>query len=153
MTISQWLVLAGTLSFIAAALHIAIIFGGPDWYRFFGAGEGMAQLAESGSHRPTVITAIISIILSIWGLYALSGAGVIPALPLLKLALPLITLIYMVRGLAGLILPFFSHHPAIAQNSVTFWIVSSLICCLFGTTHLVGLMRHWPNLGLPAGTY
>ncbi len=29
-------------------LHLEIIIGGPDWYRFFGAGEGMAQMAEKG---------------------------------------------------------------------------------------------------------
>ncbi len=45
------LTVAASLSFIAAALHVAIIFGGGDWYRFFGAGEAMASLAESGSTR------------------------------------------------------------------------------------------------------
>jgi hypothetical protein len=33
------LVVGAGLSFIAALLHVARIFGGPSWYRFFGAGD------------------------------------------------------------------------------------------------------------------
>ena len=43
-----FLILAGSLSGLAALLHVAAIVGGPDWYRFFGAGEGMAGAAERG---------------------------------------------------------------------------------------------------------
>lgn len=46
---SHQLVIAGSMSFISSLLHIAIILGGPDWYRFFGAGEQMAKMTESGS--------------------------------------------------------------------------------------------------------
>lgn len=42
------LVSAGYLSFFAALLHVSCIFGGPSWYRFFGAGEHMAQMAANG---------------------------------------------------------------------------------------------------------
>ena len=129
---SRQLKIAASLSFIAALLHVTIVFGGPDWYRFFGAGETMARLAESGSIQPTVITFSIAVILSVWGLYALSGAGVVFKMPLLKLALCLITAVFLLRGVAGLILPFVTNHPTIAPNSVTFWLVSSVICCVFG---------------------
>lgn len=137
------LLIAGILSFAAAFLHIAVIIGGPDWYRFFGAGEGMAQLAESGSNYPTFVTLAITSVLTIWGLYALSGAGIIVRLPLTKLTLILISFVYLARGLAGLVLPFVSQHPAITQNSVTFWIVSSLICLVFGGFYLVGTIKLW----------
>src|SRR3546814_5357018 len=53
---STWLIIGGWLSVAAALLHIACIFGGPDWYRFFGAGEGMARAAARGDLRPTLIT-------------------------------------------------------------------------------------------------
>ncbi|KKK66980.1 hypothetical protein LCGC14_2958640, partial [marine sediment metagenome] len=43
------LIVAGTLSAIAAILHLGCIYFGAPWYRFFGAGEQMAQLAEQGS--------------------------------------------------------------------------------------------------------
>jgi len=37
-----WLIVAAALSGLAALLHVAIVFGGGPWYRFFGAGERMA---------------------------------------------------------------------------------------------------------------
>ena len=143
MEANNQLIIAGSLSFIAAILHIAIIFGGPEWYRLFGAGEAMAQSAASGSHQPALITLGIALVLTVWGLYALSGAGVIGQLPLLKAALILITSMYLLRGIAGLVLPFLSKHPAIMQNSLTFWLVSSVICCVFGAFHLLGLINKW----------
>ena len=142
---SDQLIIAGCLSFIAAILHIAIVIGGPDWYRFFGAGEAMAQSAASGSLQPTLITLGIAALLTIWGLYALSGAGVIGPLPLLKIGLGLITGVYLLRGIAGLTLPFVSKHPAITQNSITFWVVSSIICCVFGVFHLLGIINRWEH--------
>lgn len=141
------LIVAATLSFIASLLHVAIVFGGPDWYRFFGAGESMAKLAEAGSHYPTFVTLIIALILAIWGLYALSGAGIIPPLPWPRVALVGITTIYLLRGIAGLFLPFFTTHPAITQNSVTFWLVSSSICCAIGIFYLFGTLNNWAEMG------
>ena len=140
------LIIAACCSFIASLLHVAIVFGGPGWYRFFGAGEQMAKMAEMGSKQPMITTLIIATILAVWGLYALSAAGVIVRLPLLKIALVLITLVYLVRGLAGLILPFVTSHPAITQNSVTFWMVSSVICTSFGLFYLLGTLNHWSEL-------
>ena len=72
---SRWLVLGGSLSALAAILHIAVIAGGPAWYRFFGAGEGMATAAERGSPTPALVTLAIAAILMVWALYAFSGAG------------------------------------------------------------------------------
>ncbi|WP_133406756.1 hypothetical protein [Parashewanella tropica] len=135
------LVIAGWLSIIAALLHISCIFGGPDWYRFFGAGEKMAQMAAAGDPYPTIATLIISAILGVWGLYAFSGVGVIIKLPLLKTCLVLITTVYLVRGIAGLILPFVTTSPNIHHNSITFWMVSSIICCIYGIFYFLGTKR------------
>jgi hypothetical protein len=106
----------------------------------------MAQLSEAGSYRPAIITAAIACVLGIWGLYALSGAGVIVKLPLLRTVLCLITGVYLLRGIAGLILPFVMNHPVITQNSMTFWLVSSTICCVFGVFHLFGTINVWGQL-------
>ena len=38
---NYWLITGGILSAVAAVLHIAVIIGGANWYRFFGAGEGI----------------------------------------------------------------------------------------------------------------
>lgn len=72
-----FLVFSGILSFIAVALHIGCIIFGSSWYRFFGAGEQMVTLSERGSVKPTVITSVIVLILSIWALYAFSAVGLV----------------------------------------------------------------------------
>lgn len=140
------LIIAGVLSVIASLLHVACIFGGPDWYLFFGAGERMAQLAAAGDPYPTRATLVIASILAGWGLYAWSGAGLIFKLPLLKPILVLITAVYLIRGVAGLFAPFVTSDSVVHQNSVTFWLVSSVICCIYGTFYLSGTKRLWRQL-------
>ncbi|MGB3725410.1 MAG: hypothetical protein WA981_06555 [Glaciecola sp.] len=137
------LVIAGGLSFLASLLHIACIFGGPDWYLFFGAGDRMAQLASVGDPYPTMVTLVIACVLAGWGLYAWSGAGLIFKLPFLKTCLVLITAVYLVRGIAGLFAPFLTSDPVVHQNSTTFWLVSSVICCIYGTYYLLGTKKLW----------
>ena len=143
----DFLVTAGMLNFAAALAHMGIIFGGPSWYRFFGAGEAMATLAEQGSIKATLITFSIALVLFLWGVLAWSAAGIVfPSLPFLNYALVLITAIYMVRGIGGLLAPFLTNHHIIKQNSKSFWVVSSLICIAFGIAHLVGLLHKWPSI-------
>jgi hypothetical protein len=137
----NWLIAAAVLSAAASVLHIACIVGGPDWYRFFGAGEEIAQAAERGSPMPTIITSGIAAVLAIWSAYALSGAGVLPRLPLLRTALVLITAVYLLRGLVlvpALVL------QADAVRGFMLW--SSLIVLAYGVVHAVGLALAWPRL-------
>ena len=136
------LLTAATSSAIAALLHLGCIIFGPPWYRFFGAGERMAQLAATGSPVPTLFAAGIAAVLALWAAYALSGAGVIARLPLLRVALASITGIYLTRGVIGLVLAA----AAPGERSVAFWIWSSLICLAIGVLHLAGTWRAWPEL-------
>jgi hypothetical protein len=136
-----FLIVAGTLSAVAAILHLGCIYFGASWYRFFGAGEQMALLSEQGSIQPTLITSVIVLVLSIWSMYAFSAAGVIFKLPLIRLALVLITLIYLARGIAGF---FLINSPM--GRSPEFWVWSSVICLSFGIVHLIGLKQQWVSL-------
>lgn len=138
---SSWLVVGAALSAAAALLHLGCIVGGPDWYRFFGAGEGMARAAARGDLRPTLITFGIATVLAVWAAYAASGAGLIPRLPLLRTALVAITAIYLIRALAFLPLHFW--HP---QHSDAFAFWSSGIVLVYGVVHLVGVLRAWRHL-------
>ena len=104
MSTNIYLSIGAILNAIIAVLHIGCIYFGATWYRFMGAGEGMAKLAERGSVKPTVITSFIVLVFSIWSLYALSGAGVISELPLLRWVLLAVTLIYLLRGVVGFFL-------------------------------------------------
>jgi len=132
------LLCGGILSSIAAIFHLSIIIGGPDWYRFFGAGEDMAQMAESGSWFPPILTLGIAAVLLIWALYAYSGAGLTRPLPLLKPALVIISLIYLLRGLA--IVPVAIFLPETIDD---FLLWSSLICLIYGLTYAVGTKQIW----------
>jgi hypothetical protein len=135
------LVVAACLSAIAALLHVAVVFGGPSWYRFFGAGERFARASAAGRWYPAVVTLLIAGVLGIWAAYALAGAGVLARPPLLKAGLVAITLVYCSRGLALVPLLVF------ARPRVTpFLVWSSLICLAFGTVHLVGVADVWPTL-------
>ncbi len=137
------LVLAAALSALAALAHVGVVIGGPAWYRFFGAGEGMARLAASGSLYPALVTLAIAGVLAGWSVYALSAAGLVPPLPLLRTVLVAITGIYLLRGLAGFVLAV----VAPAGNSPAFWVWSSLICLAIGGVHAYGLVKRWALLG------
>jgi hypothetical protein len=138
---NSWLMMGAALSALAAVLHIGCIVFGASWYRFFGAGERMAQQAAAGSWHPAIVTAFIAAMLAAWSLYALSGAGVIPKLPVLRLALCAITGIYLLRGMAVLPLVFLS-----LGRSTAFWWWSSAICLGIGLIHWVGLRQVWERL-------
>ncbi|PCJ30731.1 MAG: hypothetical protein COA93_11940 [Alphaproteobacteria bacterium] len=134
--LNKSLLFGGILSLIAALLHISIIFGGPDWYRFFGAGEEMAIMAENGSWYPPLVTSGIALVLFIWALYAFSGAGIIRKLPLLRIGLVIISGIYLLRGLA--VIPAYFLMPQIIDD---FLVWSSLICLIYGIIYAVGTRK------------
>jgi hypothetical protein len=138
---NPWLLTGGALSATAALLHLGCIAFGAPWYRALGAGEGIARMAEAGHWYPTAVTLFITLMLTVWALYALSGAGVIRRLPLLRLGLCAITAVYLVRGLAfPLLMPYFP------GNSLAFWLTSSAICLGIGAVHLVGLRQVWARV-------
>ena len=135
------LIIGGWLSVVAALLHIGCIIGGPDWYRFFGAGEEMALAAERGAWFPAVVTGFIAVILGIWALYAFSGAGKFARLPLLRTGLVVISAIYMLRALA--LVPAYLIRPDLTDS---FAIWSSLIVLVYGLAYAIGTWRAWPAL-------
>lgn len=137
----RYLLWGAGLSSVAALLHLGCIVFGAPWYRFFGAGEQMARLAEAGDPLPTLVTALISLVLLVWAVYAVSGAGLIRRLPLLRLVLLLIAGVYLLRGL---MFPFMM--SALPENSLLFWLLSSAICLLFGVVYALGLWHAWSAL-------
>lgn len=140
---NQYLITGGILSIIAALLHIVIIVGGADWYRFFGAGEEMATMAEQGSLVPGIVTFGIAVVLFIWGLYAFSGAKVLMQLPFIKPVLVLVSAIYLIRGL-GFIPALF----LIPEQVDSFLVWSSIISLIFGLIYAVGTKQEWSKLSI-----
>jgi hypothetical protein len=142
---ASWLTAGAALSAAAAILHLAVIAGGPDWYRFVGAGEDMARMAERGSVWPTIITLGIAALLAIWAAYALAGAGRMRRLPLIRTALVIISAIYLLRAFA--LVPLLLLKPDLITP---FDLWSSLIVLAYGITYAVGTFRAWPALARTA---
>ena len=139
---NPWLVAGGVSCAGAAVAHLAVIVGGPDWYRAFGAGEKLAQAAERGSWMPPAITLAIAALLAIWSAYAFSGTGLIPRLPLMRVALVAISAILLTRGLF-VFQPSAFGRPDLSPGFM-FW--SSLIVLAMGVLYAVGTWRAWPVL-------
>lgn len=139
----DWLIAAAVMSGVASLLHLACIVGGPDWYRSLGAGERMAQLAARGRPGPTVITLGIAGVLAVWGLYALSAAGIVARLPLLRLALILISTVLIARALGGPLMQRWR-----PDLSLTFLYGSSAIVLVYGLTFAIGTWLVWPTLSM-----
>ena len=141
MKANKLLILAAALTGLAALAHVGCIVFGGDWYRFFGAGEQMALMAEQGLWYPTVVTSVIVVALLLCSAYALSGAGVIGRLPLLRTGLCVIAAIFLLRGVA-----FVGLMPMFPENSLAFWLVSSAICLTIGMLYALGTYQAWPAL-------
>lgn len=142
------LLIGGGLSLLAALAHITIIIGGPEWYRFFGAGEEMAQMAERGEITPALITLFIACVLAGWAAYAFSAAGLIRKLPFMRFCLSAITLVYLVRAIGGLAAVILMENPYLTdvREQVTFMIISSLIVLVYGLIYAIGTAQAWPQL-------
>ncbi|MEM7703037.1 MAG: hypothetical protein AAF251_13945 [Pseudomonadota bacterium] len=138
---TPWLLCGAVLSLLAALLHLGVIVGGPDWYRFFGAPESYAVDAQRGSLVPALVTSGIAAVLALWATFAASGAGLVSRLFLLRTGLVAITAIYLLRGL--LIIPVILTVPY-PEGAFDYW--SSAIVLVYGVVHAVGLWRAWPAL-------
>jgi putative oxidoreductase len=138
------LILAGVLSFCAAIFQAVIAFV-PEWSAAFGAGDALA------SNPPLLLTLglLVALVLVIFGLYGLSGAGVIRRLPLLRFGLLVIGLLYLLVGINFIflvlavlgILPPTQPAP-IYQSLVSF---GALVASL---AYLIGLAVSWKWLSI-----
>ncbi|MEK6541001.1 MAG: hypothetical protein AABZ45_02655 [Pseudomonadota bacterium] len=138
---NPWLIAAAWGSIAASLLHIACIIGGPDWYRFFGAGEEIARAAERGAWMPTIVTLGIAAVLAAWAAFAFSAAGVILRLPLTRTALVAISGVLLLRALAGLFGAFW--RPDLSGN---FMLISSLIVLILGLCFAIGTWQSWMTI-------
>jgi len=135
------LVIGGLLSAAAAVAHLVCIAIGAPAYRLMGASERMVHAVEAGKLKPALVTLAIAAVLFLWSGYAFAGAGVIEHLPFTKFLLVGICAVYLARAIAFPLLK-----TAFPANSQTFWLVSSGICLVVGSLHLVGIALQWAAL-------
>jgi len=135
---------SGAIVGIIALGHIAIIFGGAEWFRAFGAGERMATMAENGSFLPALSAFAIAVILMVWSLYAYCGATCRFRLPFLKSCLLIISSIFILRGVVGiasLFLPRDGH--VFSTYDFYFMLITSAGSFYLGITYLIGVLKQW----------
>lgn len=139
--VNGWLVAGGMLSGAAALFHLACIWGGASWYRMMGAGEKMARAVGRGAQLPHVITICITAVLLLWTAYAMSGAGLIVRLPMLRTVLVAVACIYLARAAAFPIMI-----RTMPDRSRAFLLNSSILVLVIGIVHAVGIATAWPSL-------
>lgn len=137
------LVLAGLMCLALALLHLEIIIMGAPAYLYFGAGERMAELAREGSWLPGLLTALVALLLAIFGAYALAGGGVIRRLPWLKPMLLGICGLFLVRGAAAIpqALSWLAGGEATGKD-----LSFSLFALLLGLLFAWGLALRWQSI-------
>jgi hypothetical protein len=135
---NPFLVAGAVLTGMAALMHFACIVIGAPAFRFLGAGEQLASMAERGHWYPDLAAFVIGTALSLCSAYALSAARLLPRFPLARTVLCLATGVFLLRAIAFPLLK-----PAFPDNSNTFWLVTSGICLAIGVVHLVGLRQVW----------
>lgn len=135
----KYLKTAGLISF-ALAFFQAVIGFFPGVSLYFGAPEILTK------NYPLLVgtSLLVSALLVLFGLYALSGAGRIRPLPLLKPVLVGVTLIYILRGL--ILIPEILVVWGILDTSIPVaqrFIWFSCGALALGLLHLAGIIRGW----------
>ena len=139
---SYVLILAGVLSFCAAVFQAVIAFV-PAWSAAFGSGEALA------SNPPLLLTLglLVALLLVVFGLYGFSGAGLIRRLPLLRLGLFVIGLLYLTVGVNFIVqvLGMLGILPSPGQAPLHIMLVSfgAFIAAL---AYLISLALSWKRL-------
>jgi len=94
--------IGGWANLAIAAAHIVLLVWAWTVFGWVGIEHDMRELAEQGAALPYLVTLITAGFFLVFGLYALSGAGDLRRLPLLRSVLVLIAVIYVLRAtLAG----------------------------------------------------
>lgn len=138
------LILAGVLSFCAAIFQAVIAFV-PEWSAAFGSGDALA------SNPPLLLTLglLVALLLVVFGLYGLSGAGVIRRLPFLRLGLLVIGLLYPLVGINFIfqVLAMLGILPSTGPVPI-YQLLISFGALLAGLAYLIGLAVNWKRLSI-----
>ncbi len=111
----------------------------PELYKYIDPGQGSAveQLAQQGSNLITIASIVLALIFAIWGIYAFSGAGLITRLPVLRVSLIAIAVIYILRSL---FLPT-EINMVVNQGYPFRFVVFSAVSLVAGLLYLIGFWK------------
>ncbi len=123
------LILAALISAITAIAHLSCIYLGPSCYKAQMAPQQILQSAIDETWLAPISTAMVSSLFLVCTIYALSGAGIIRKLPLLRLFTYSIATLCIFRGTA--IFPLSFLYPTVLSTSNILvgatWFVSGLL--------------------------
>ena len=136
----MWLKVAAGFSFFMAACQTYISLS-PSAAAYFGAPPALQQ----DRWQLLLWGEAAALVLVVFGLYALSGVGILRRLPLLLLGLIGISLLFLLRGafliLDALILLGILEGELLAQGTI-----SSLVFLGAGIAYAVGTILNWKDL-------
>lgn len=140
------LLASGSLCAAGALLHLALPLGGPDWYRFLGAPQGIVAMAEAGLVRPVVSCIVIASILALFASYAFSALGFIRRLPALRVVLGVVGVILSIRAVwlpaLAVLNPRTLEYFCGRCNGLNWFVIAtSALCLLIGLGYLLGAWR------------
>ncbi len=134
--------LAALGSIAASLTHIWAIVVGPEAYASLGAPPEVVASATAGTLYAPTVTLFIASVIMVWALYALSAAGHLPRLFLLRTALIAIAAVLILRGL--ILIPILFLAPEYV-DAFAYW--SSGISFALGAAFATGVILGWPQLG------
>ena len=132
--------LGGYINIIIAIGHIVGLFWADKMFDVTGVGKEMAELAQTHSTLPYLLTIFVAIVFFIFGLYGLSADNKFRKLPFLKPVIFLIAGIYLMRGLGELIT------DNIQGTNSTTETIYSLFALTVGLLFLIGGLKKWKLL-------
>jgi hypothetical protein len=135
-TRNTMLVVGGCFSLAFALFQTSGIWWSPEAVKYLG---GPAEMCATNRPLYAALCIIVAVGAAAFGFYALSGAGAIRRLPLLRTVLVGITSIYLLRGL--LLLPqALACHRAPKLMPIRF-VFMSAIALAVGLVHLAGVVQ------------
>jgi hypothetical protein len=135
----QILLAAGTSCFVLALFQAVIGFS-PSLSLYFGAPEALVE----SIYTLIAVSLFIAALLTVFGLYAFSGAGHIRTLPWIKQILAAISCIFLLRGF--LLIPEFLVVMGIYEISIPVaprFVFFSLGSLLIGFIFIIGTIGRW----------
>jgi len=143
---TYWLFASGGLCAVGALLHLTIPLGGPAWYSFAGAPQGLVAMAQAGLARPIISCLVIACLLGAFAVYAFSALGFVRRLPATR---PVLGIIGVGLSVRGFWFPFLALQDPSSlgrlcgrcSNLNAFVVATSALCLFIGVGYLLGAWR------------
>jgi hypothetical protein len=94
--------IGGWTNIVIGVGHLVGLLWAREFFYWTGVGADMERLADVHTLLPYALTVIVASFFIGFGLYALSGAGDLRPLPLLRSVIVAIAGVYLLRGLSGI---------------------------------------------------